>query len=77
MCVCVCVCVLRRVATHFGLDGPKIESRYGRDILHPTRVTLGSHTLQYNGYRISFPGLKRHGSGVDHLPPSCAEVKEE
>jgi hypothetical protein len=24
----------------------------------------------------SFPGVKRPGRGVDHPPPSCAEVKE-
>jgi hypothetical protein len=29
-----------------------------------------------NGYQISFPAVKRPWSGVDHLPPSCAEAKE-
>jgi hypothetical protein len=31
--------------------------------------------LLYNGYRI-FPGGKRPGRGVDHPPPSSAEVKK-
>jgi hypothetical protein len=30
----------------------------------------------YNGYRVSFPAVKRPGRGVDHPPPSSARVKE-
>jgi hypothetical protein len=30
----------------------------------------------YNGYRVSFPEVKRRGRGVDHPPPSSVEVKE-
>ena len=33
-------------------------------------------SLVYNGYRVSFPGGKRPGRGVDHPPASSAEVKE-
>jgi hypothetical protein len=40
------------MATRFCLDGPEIESRYRWDIPHPTRVTLGSHNLKYNEYRV-------------------------
>jgi hypothetical protein len=29
------------VATCYGLYGPGIESRWGRDILHPSRPVLG------------------------------------
>jgi len=29
----------------------------------------------YNGYRV-FPGGKQAGYGIDHPPPSSAEVKE-
>jgi len=29
----------------------------------------------YNGYRVSLPRVKRLGRGVDHPPPSSAEVK--
>jgi hypothetical protein len=36
----------------------------------------GPSSLQYNVYRVSFPGVKRPGRGVDHLPPTRAEVKE-
>jgi hypothetical protein len=36
----------------------------------------GPPSLLYNGYRVSFPVAKRPGRGVDHPPPSSAEVKE-
>ena len=36
----------------------------------------GPFSLLYNGYRVSFPGVKRPGRGVDHPLPSSAEVKE-
>ena len=29
------------IATRYGLDGPVIESRWGRDFPHPSRPTLG------------------------------------
>ena len=33
-------------------------------------------SLLYNGYWVSFPGVKRSGLGVDHPLSSSAEVKE-
>ena len=38
------------VATHYGLDGPGIESWWRRDFLHP----IGLASLLYNEYRV-FP----------------------
>ena len=35
---------------------------------------LGLPTLLHNGYRISFPGVKRAGRGVNH-PPHLVKVK--
>jgi hypothetical protein len=64
------------IATRYGLGGPGIESRWGRDFPHPSRPSLGPPSLLYNGYRVSFPGVKRMGRGVDHPPPSRAEVRE-
>ena len=65
------------IATRYGLNGPGIESRCGGEIFRnrPDRP-WGPLNLLYNGYRVSFPGLKRPGRGVDHPPPSSAEVKE-
>jgi len=42
-------------ATRYGLGGPEIESRWGRDFPHPMGIG-------------SFPGEKRPDHGVDHLP---------
>jgi hypothetical protein len=36
----------------------------------------GLPSLLYNGYRVSFPGVKLPGRGVDHLPSSSTRVKE-
>ena len=57
------------IATGYGLDGPGIESLWGRDFppvqtgpgAHPTSCTMGTG---------SFPGGKvRPGRAVDHSPP--------
>ena len=64
------------IATHYGLDGPGIESRWGRNFPHPSRPALGPTSSPINWFRISFPGVKRPGRSVDHLPLSSAEVKE-
>ena len=49
----------------------------GGEVLHarPDRP-WGPPSLLYNGYRVSFPEVKRPGRGVDHSLPSSAEVKE-
>ena len=56
------------IATRYGLDGPGIECRWGRDIQHPSRPALGSTCKMGTG---SFPGVKRPGRGVNqpHLAP--------
>jgi len=36
----------------------------------------GAHPACYTIGTKSFPGIKRPGRGVDHPPPSSAEVKE-
>jgi hypothetical protein len=62
------------IATAYGVDGPGIESRWGRDFLHLSRPALRP-SLLYNGYRI-FPGVKvRPERDADPSPPSTAEVK--
>ena len=54
------------IATGYGLDGPGIESRWGRDFPHLSRQALGPPSLLYNGYRV-FPGVKS-GRGVALIP---------
>ena len=64
------------IATRYQLDGPGIESQWGKIFqTHPDRP-WGPPSLLYNGYQVSFPGVKRPGRGVDQPPPSSAEVKE-
>jgi len=58
----------------YGLEGPGIESRWGRDVPHPSRPALGP-TL--NGNRVSFPGIKGPGRGVDHPPHLGPMLKKE
>ena len=65
------------IATRYELEGPGIESRLGgaRFSLR-VQTDPGAHPASYTIGTGSFPGVKRPGRGVDHPPPSCAEVKE-
>ena len=64
------------IATHYGLDGPGIKSRWGEIFYtHPDHPS-GPLSLLYGGHWVSFSGVKWLGCGVDHLPPFSAEVKE-
>jgi hypothetical protein len=63
------------IATRYELDGPGIESRWGRDFQHPSIPALGP-TQPPVQWVPSFPGVKRLGRGVDHPTLSSAEVKE-
>jgi len=39
-------------------------------------TSSGAHPASYTMDTGSFPGLKQQGHGIDHPPPSSAEVKE-
>jgi hypothetical protein len=64
------------IVTRYGLDGPVIESRWVARFSTPVPTGPGTYPVSYTRYWISFPGVKRQGRGVDHPPPSNAEVKE-
>jgi hypothetical protein len=64
------------IATGYGLDGLGIKSRWGRDFHTRPDWPWGLPRLLYNRYRVSFPGVKRPGRGVEHSPPICVQVKE-
>jgi hypothetical protein len=36
----------------------------------------GTHSLLYDWYRVSFPGVRRPEAGVDHPSPSSVDVKK-
>ena len=63
------------IANRYGLDCP--GSNTGRREIFCTRPERlqGPPSLLYNGYRYCL-GVKRQGRGVDHPPPTSAEVKE-
>ena len=61
------------IATRYGLDGPGIDYQ-GGEVFHTRH--WGPPSLLYNGYRVSFQGVKRPGREFDQPPPSSAEVKE-
>jgi hypothetical protein len=64
------------IATHYGLDGPVIESRWGARFSAPVQTGRGAHPASSTMGTWSFSGVKRPGRGVDHPPPSSTEVKE-
>jgi hypothetical protein len=64
------------IVTHYGLGGPRIESRWGGRFSAAVQSGPGVHPASYTIGIGSFPGIKRPGRGVDHPPPFGAEVKE-
>jgi hypothetical protein len=58
------------IATLYMLDGPEIESRWGRGFPHPSS---GAHPVSYTMGTGLYPGVKRPGRGADHPTPSRAE----
>jgi hypothetical protein len=65
------------IATRYELDGPGIESRWrGARFSAPVQTSHGAHLVSYTMGTGSFPVVQRPGRGVDHPPPSSAEVKE-
>jgi hypothetical protein len=65
-----------RIVTRYGLNGPGIESPWGRDFPQPSRPALGPTKTPVQWVPGHSLGVKRQGSGVNLPPPSNAEVKE-
>jgi hypothetical protein len=64
------------IATGYELDGQGIESRWGARFSAPIQTGPGAYLAFCTMGTVSFPGVKRPGRGVNHPPPSSAEVKE-
>ena len=58
------------IATGYGLDGPGIESWWGRDFPH-----LGPTQPLYNVYGLFPGGKERPGRDADPSPPSAVVMK--
>ena len=65
------------IATRYGLDGPGIESQWEARYSTPVQTGPGAHPASHTTGTGSYLGVKRSGRGVDHPPPSTAEVKEK
>jgi hypothetical protein len=55
------------IAIDYGLDGPRIESRWERDFSHTSRLALGAHPASSIMGTGSFLGVKRPGHDANHL----------
>jgi len=64
------------ITTGYGLDGSGDRIPVGARFLALVQTGPGAYPSSCTVGTGSFPGVKRPGRGVDHPPPSSAEVKE-
>jgi hypothetical protein len=64
------------IVTHYRMDGPGIKPGGGEIFHNCPDQPWGPPSLLSNEYWVSFPAVKWPGCGIDHPPPSSAEVKE-
>jgi hypothetical protein len=65
------------IGTGYGLDGPGVESRWGRDFLHLSRPALGPTQPPVQCVPRFFRGKERPERDADPSPPSSAVVMKE
>jgi hypothetical protein len=64
------------IATRYGLEVPEIESRWGRDFPHPSRLALGPNQPPILMIGSLTWGVKRPGRGVAHPPNLATRLKK-
>ena len=66
------------IGTRYGLDGPRIESRWRRDFPRPSRPAHGAHPPSYTMSTGSLSqGLKRPERGANHPPHLAPRLKKD
>jgi hypothetical protein len=65
------------IAIGYGLDSPRIVSRWGARFIAHVQTGPGTHPASCTLGPRSSPGAKRLGLGATHPPPSTAEVTNE
>ena len=61
---------VQRLSTDWTVRGSNPCWGGERNFPHPSRLVLGPPSLLYSRYRVSCPGVKLPGRGVDHPPPT-------
>jgi hypothetical protein len=64
------------ITTRYGLDGPGIESRWGRGFPHPSRPALGTTKPPTQWVPCLTLGIKRSGLVVDRPPLLASMLKK-
>jgi hypothetical protein len=64
------------VVTRYGLDGPRIESRWAARFSAPVQTGPGAHPACYTLSTGSFPAVKRPEHGGDHSPHLATRLKK-
>jgi hypothetical protein len=65
------------IATRYGLDGPAIESRWGRVFSHPSRPALRPTQLPIQWVTGLCRGVERPGRGVDYPAHLAPKLRKE
>ena len=65
------------ITTGYGLEGPGIESRCGRNFPHPSRLSLGPTQSPIQWVPGLFSGVKRPGRGVEHPSHKAPRLQKE
>jgi len=67
---------LRRYSDSLRAERSRDRISVGERFSAPVQTVCETHPASYTMCIWSFPGVKRPGCGVDHPPPSSAEIKE-
>ena len=66
-----------RTGTDYEMDGPRIESRWVGGFSTPVQTGPGAQEASCTMRTRSSRGKERPGRGLDHIPPTRAEIKEK